>query len=51
MKIPKMEMVIKSIISSYKVRGFHVSTLHLDIQFKAIRERKILGDVTTNVLS
>ena len=51
MKIPKMEMVIKSIISSYKVRGFHVAILHVDIQFKAIRDRKLLGDVTTNVVS
>ena len=49
MKIPKMEMVIKSIISSYKVRGFHVAILHVDIQFKANRDRKLLGDVTTNM--
>ena len=51
MKIQKMEMVIKLIISSYKVRGFHVAILHVGIQFKAIRDRKVLGDVTTNVVS
>ena len=51
MKIQKMEMVIKSIISSYKVRGFHVAILHVDIQFKAIRDSKVLGDVKTSVVS
>ena len=48
MKIPKM--VIKSIISSYKMRGFHIDILHVHFQFKAIRDRKLLGDVTTNVV-
>ena len=45
-----MVMVIKSIISSHKVWGFHVAILHVDIQFKEIRDRKLLGDVTTNVV-
>ena len=42
MKIPTMEVCIEKIIRAYSVRGFHVTVIHVDIQFKAIKDRKIL---------
>ena len=40
MKIPVMEKIIETIIRLYAVRGFHISLIHVDIQFKAIKDRK-----------
>ena len=42
MKIPTMESYIKKIIRSYSVRGFHVTVIHVDIQFKAIKGQKLM---------
>ena len=50
MKIPTMENVIEKLIRSYSVRGFRIVAVHVDIQFKAIRDRNILGP-SINVVS
>ena len=39
MKIPTMESCIKKIILSYSICGFHVTVIHVDIQFKAMKDR------------
>lgn len=50
MKIPTMESVIERIIHSYAVQGFHIALIHVDIQFKAIKDRKKIG-MAINVVS
>ena len=42
MKIPVMEATIEMIIHSYAVRGFHIALIHVDIQFKVIKDRKCI---------
>ena len=50
MKIPTLEKTINKIFRLYRLRGFNVVTIHVDIQFKSIRDRKILT-VHVNVVS
>ena len=45
-----MEDTIDKVIRSYAVRGFYVKVLHVDIQFKAIRDRERVGAIS-NVVS
>ena len=42
MKIPTMESCIKKIIRSYSVCDFYVTVIHVDMQFKAMKDRKQL---------
>jgi hypothetical protein len=51
MKIPVMEDAIKCIIKAYKVRGFTVKFLMVDIQFRGIKDRNNLTGVLVNVVS
>ena len=50
MKIPTMEDCIDKILRAYGIRGFHVTAIHVDIQFKSIKDRNRL-DLVTNVVS
>ena len=50
MKIPTLESGIKRVISTYRIRGFNIVLIHVDIQFKAIKDRKSLG-ISVNVVS
>ena len=50
MKTETMERVINMILRSYGIRGFRVITVHVDIQFKAISDRKTL-ECGVNVVS
>ena len=50
MKIPTIEEGIESVIKSYGIRGFHIATIHVDLQFKAIKDRNQLS-LRTNVCS
>ena len=50
MKIPTMEACIDKIIRSYSIRGFHVAVIHVDIQFKAMKDRKKMNPLI-NVVS
>ena len=50
MRIPTMESTIRQLMRSYSVRGFNVVAIHVDIQFKSISDRNVLGP-TVNVVS
>ena len=50
MKINTMENVISLLLRAYSVRGFRVVAIHVDIQFKAISDRKNLS-CNVNVVS
>lgn len=50
MKISTMEIIIDKILCAYLVCGFHVVLLHMDIQFKALKDDKNL-DVQVNVVA
>ena len=51
MRIPVMETGIKAMMNTYSSRGFCIEFLHVDIQFKAIRDRGNLIGVRVNVAS
>jgi hypothetical protein len=50
LKIPTLERTISAVFKAYTVRGFNVTNVHVDIQFKAIRDRKIIA-ANINVVS
>ena len=50
MKIPTIEDGIESVLRTYGNRGFHVKTIHVDLQFKALKDRNKLS-LRTNVCS
>ena len=50
MKIETLEREIESVMRGYSTRGFHVKTILVDLQFKAIKDRNNLS-VLTNVCS
>ena len=45
-----MEECIDKILRAYGIRGFHVTAIHVDIQFKSIKDRGNLN-LITNVVS
>ena len=49
-KIPTMEKMIMTIIHSYAIRVFYIAIIHVDIQFKAIKDRNLLK-TKVNVVS
>ena len=51
MTIPVMETDIKAMMNTYSSRGFCIKVLHVDIQFKAIKDRNNLIGVRVNVVS
>lgn len=50
MKIPTMAEMIRGIICSYAICGFHIALIHVHIQFKAIKDRNSLN-TKINVVS
>ena len=50
LQITTLEKTMKSVIRSYTVRGFNVVLVHVDIQFKAMKDRGLLG-IGVNVVS
>ena len=50
LKTPTLEEGLRNIIRCYNVRGFSISIIFVDIQFKFLKDRNVLG-VTINVVS
>ena len=50
MKIPTMENVIEQIICLYAIWRFNIALMHVDIQFKAIKDQKNIS-TAINVVS
>ena len=50
LKVDALEVGLKNAIRSYAVRGFSISVIFVDIQFKALKDRNVLG-VTVSVVS
>lgn len=48
-KIPTMEVMIKRIMRLYAVWGFHVTLIHVDIQFKGVKDQKTTDRVVNMV--
>ena len=50
MRMSTLEDVLRKVLSIYRIRGFNVIMIHVDIQFKGLKDRNQLG-VTFNVVS
>ena len=50
MKLSTMDDCIDKILRSYGVCGFHITAIHVDIQFKLIKDRNRF-DLVTNIVS
>ena len=50
MKISTLEKTISTVFKIYAIRGFNVTTIHVDIQFKAMKDRKRISPAV-NVVS
>ena len=43
LKAPTLEDGLKNVIRSYAIRGFSIGMMFLDIQFKSLKDRNVLG--------
>ena len=50
LKAPTLEDGLKNVIRSYAIRGFSIGMIFLDIQFKSLKDRNVLG-VTVCIVS
>ena len=50
MKAPTLEDRLKNIIQCYAARGFAIRVIFLDLQYKSLKDRNMLG-VTINIVS
>ena len=50
MKMVTLEKTFQAVLRAYRVRGFNVVTVHVDIQFKAMKDQNLLG-IRVNVVS
>ena len=50
LQAPTLEAGLKNVIHSYAIRGFSIGIIFLDIQFKSLKDRNMLG-VTVCIVS
>ena len=50
MKIPTLEAALESVLRSYNAGGFHVRIIHMDMQFKPVKDRNNMA-VKVNICS